>query len=45
MKFTTYLRNGQPRLGLLDGESVIDVQDAQPQVPSDLRCRAVRGPR
>ncbi|MDP3374687.1 MAG: fumarylacetoacetate hydrolase family protein, partial [Hydrogenophaga sp.] len=43
MKFTTYLRDGQPRLGLLDGESVIDVQDAQPQVPSDLRQALLAG--
>lgn len=43
MKFTTYLRNGQPRLGLLDGDAVIDVQDAQPQVPGDLRQALLAG--
>jgi len=37
MKLTTYLRNGQPRLGLLEGDNVIDFNDAQPQVPCDLR--------
>lgn len=43
MKFTTYLRNGQPRLGVLDGESVIDLQDAQPQVPASLRAALLAG--
>lgn len=43
MKFTTYLRNGQARLGLIDGTSVIDVQDAQPQVPCDLRQALLAG--
>ncbi|MDO9200826.1 MAG: fumarylacetoacetate hydrolase family protein [Hydrogenophaga sp.] len=43
MKFTTYLRDGQPRLGLLDGDSIIDVQDAQPQVPCDLRQALLAG--
>ncbi|AHL74353.1 5-oxopent-3-ene-1,2,5-tricarboxylate decarboxylase [Stutzerimonas stutzeri] len=37
MKLTTYLKNGQPRLGLVEGDNVIDFNDAQPQVPSDLR--------
>ncbi|MFC3684699.1 fumarylacetoacetate hydrolase family protein [Hydrogenophaga luteola] len=43
MKLTTYLRDGQARLGLIDGASVIDVQDAQPQVPSDLRQALLAG--
>ena len=38
MKFTTFLQNGQPRLGLLDGDQVIDLNAAQPQVPADLRA-------
>ncbi|WP_029002031.1 fumarylacetoacetate hydrolase family protein [Azohydromonas australica] len=37
MKFTTFLKAGQPRLGLVDGDHVIDLNAAQPQVPSDLR--------
>jgi 2-keto-4-pentenoate hydratase/2-oxohepta-3-ene-1,7-dioic acid hydratase in catechol pathway len=37
MKFTTFLQAGQPRLGLVDGDGVIDLNAAQPQVPADLR--------
>ncbi len=38
MKFTTYLHNGEARLGLVDGDAVIDLHAAQPQVPADLRA-------
>jgi acylpyruvate hydrolase len=37
MKFTTYLRSGAPRLALVDGIDLIDLNDAQPNVPADLR--------
>ena len=37
MKFTTFLQDGQPRLGLVDGDAVIDLNQAQPQVPASLR--------
>jgi len=37
MKFTTFLHNGRARLGVVDGDQLIDLQAAQPQVPSDLR--------
>jgi 2-keto-4-pentenoate hydratase/2-oxohepta-3-ene-1,7-dioic acid hydratase in catechol pathway len=37
MEFTTFLQDGQPRLGLVDGDAVIDLLLAQPQVPADLR--------
>jgi acylpyruvate hydrolase len=37
MKFTTFLQDGQPRLGLVDGNAVIDLNQAQPQVPASLR--------
>ncbi|MFM2403757.1 MAG: hypothetical protein RL223_1637 [Pseudomonadota bacterium] len=43
MKFTTFLLDGQPRLGLLDGEQVIDLNAAQPQVPADLRAALEQG--
>lgn len=43
MRFTTYLHDGQPRLGLLDGEQVIDLHAAQPQVPADLRAALAQG--
>ena len=38
MRFTTYLRNGAPRLALVDGDDLIDLNDASPQVPSDVRA-------
>lgn len=43
MKFTTYLRQGAPRLAVVDGDSFIDLNDAQPQVPSDLRAALHQG--
>jgi 2-keto-4-pentenoate hydratase/2-oxohepta-3-ene-1,7-dioic acid hydratase in catechol pathway len=43
MKFTTYLRNGAPRLALVDGQDLIDLNDTQPQVPSDLRLALKAG--
>ncbi|MBT9487936.1 MAG: fumarylacetoacetate hydrolase family protein [Rubrivivax sp.] len=36
MRFTTYLRNGQPRLAVVDGEHAIDIAD-------DLRAELTRG--
>ncbi|MEO5672630.1 MAG: fumarylacetoacetate hydrolase family protein, partial [Ramlibacter sp.] len=36
MKFVSYRNAGATRLGVLDGESVIDLNAAQAQVPSDL---------
>jgi 2-keto-4-pentenoate hydratase/2-oxohepta-3-ene-1,7-dioic acid hydratase in catechol pathway len=38
VKFTTYLRAGEPRLGVVDGDAVVDLADAQPHVASDLRA-------
>lgn len=44
MKFTTYLRDGQARLGVIDGEDrVVDLNDARPQVPADLRAALLSG--
>ena len=43
MKFTTYLREGTPRLACTDGEDLIDLNDAQPQVPADLRLALKMG--
>ncbi|MCK6403494.1 MAG: fumarylacetoacetate hydrolase family protein [Sphaerotilus natans subsp. sulfidivorans] len=43
MKFTTFLLDGRPRLGLIDGEQVIDLNAAQPQVPADLRAALEQG--
>jgi 2-keto-4-pentenoate hydratase/2-oxohepta-3-ene-1,7-dioic acid hydratase in catechol pathway len=43
VKFTTYLRDGQPRLGVLDGDAVVDLADAQPQLPPALRPALLAG--
>lgn len=43
MKFTTYLRNAEPRLALVDGSDLIDLNDAQPQVPASLRAALAAG--
>ncbi len=43
MQFTTYLRNGAPRLAVVDGADLIDLNDAQPQVPADLRAALKAG--
>lgn len=37
MRYTTFHHNGENRLGLVNGDQVIDLNLAQPQVPSDLR--------
>jgi acylpyruvate hydrolase len=37
MKITSYLRKGQVRTAIVDGDAAIDLQDAQPQVSADLR--------
>ena len=37
MQFTTFIHNGETRLGLVLGQDVIDLHAAQPQVPPDLR--------
>ena len=38
MKFVTFIEAGAPRLGVVDGDGVIDLNKAQPQVPADLRA-------
>jgi 2-keto-4-pentenoate hydratase/2-oxohepta-3-ene-1,7-dioic acid hydratase in catechol pathway len=43
MKFTTYLRNGAPRLAVVDGNDLIDLNDANPQVPGDVRAALKAG--
>ena len=43
MKFTTFLHNGQARLGVIDGQDVIDLNTAQPNVPADLRAALSAG--
>jgi 2-keto-4-pentenoate hydratase/2-oxohepta-3-ene-1,7-dioic acid hydratase in catechol pathway len=43
MKFTTFHKNGQDRLGLIDGDQVIDLNQCQPQVNADLRLALKSG--
>lgn len=43
MKFTTFLHNGQARLGVVDGDDVVDLNSAQPAVPSDMRAALAAG--
>ncbi|WP_423458947.1 fumarylacetoacetate hydrolase family protein [Ottowia sp. VDI28] len=37
MKFTTYLRDGAPRLALVEGDQLIDLNDIDSGIPADLR--------
>jgi len=43
MKFTTFLQDGRARLGVVDGDEVIDLNAAQPTVPADLRGALAAG--
>jgi len=43
VKFATYLRDGQPRLGVVDRDAVVDLADARPGVPPDLRLALLAG--
>ncbi|MDM0103537.1 fumarylacetoacetate hydrolase family protein [Variovorax sp. J22R24] len=43
MKLTTFLHDGGARLGVVDGDQLIDLQSAQPQVPPDLRAALAAG--
>lgn len=43
MKFTTYLRDGAPRLALVDGNDLVDLNDANAKVPADLRAALKAG--
>ncbi|HSW20788.1 MAG TPA: fumarylacetoacetate hydrolase family protein [Ramlibacter sp.] len=43
MKFTTYLRNGAPRLAVVDGNDLVDLNDANPKVPADIRAALQAG--
>lgn len=43
MRFTTFLQDGQPRLGVVDGADVVDLAAAVPGTPSDLRSALAAG--
>ncbi|MBC7727331.1 MAG: fumarylacetoacetate hydrolase family protein [Microbacteriaceae bacterium] len=43
MRFTTYLRLGQPRLAVVGGDAAIDLAAAVPGTPADLRAALAAG--
>ena len=43
MRFTTFVQQGRTRLGVVDGDAVIDLNAAQPQVPADMRAALEAG--
>jgi len=43
MRCTTFLQQGKPRLGVVDGDAVVDLSAARPDVPSDLRAALEAG--
>jgi acylpyruvate hydrolase len=43
MRFTTFLQQGRVRLGVVDGDAVVDLNAAQPDVPADLRAALESG--
>ncbi len=43
MRFTTYLNQGQPRLAVVDGDQLIDLAQARPGVPHELRAALAAG--
>ncbi len=43
MKFTTYLRDGAPRIAAVDGAEFVDLHDADPRVPNSLRAALKAG--
>ena len=43
MKYVSFNHDGLSRLGILTADGVIDLNAAQPQVPSDLGAALVQG--
>jgi 2-keto-4-pentenoate hydratase/2-oxohepta-3-ene-1,7-dioic acid hydratase in catechol pathway len=43
MKFVTYQNNGSTRVGVVDGQSVIDLNRVLPDVPADIRLALLAG--
>ncbi len=37
MRYVTYEKNGEPRLGALSGDEIVDIQTAMPGAPADMR--------
>lgn len=38
MRYVTYEKNGEPRLGALSGDEIVDIQTAMPGAPTDMRA-------
>jgi len=43
MRFTTFMHQGMPRLGVVEGSAVVDLNAAMPEVPGDLRAALEAG--
>ena len=43
MRFTTYLKSGQPRLAVVEGDALVDLAEARPALPADLRAALTTG--
>ena len=43
MRFSTFIERGQPRLGVVDANGVVDLNAARPEVPADLRAALAAG--
>ena len=43
MRFTTYLRDGAPRVAVIDGTDLVDLNDANAKVPADMRAALKAG--
>ena len=43
MRFTTYSQQGRTRLGVVDGDAVVDLNSCNPEVPPDLRAALEAG--
>ncbi|MEZ5727450.1 MAG: fumarylacetoacetate hydrolase family protein [Burkholderiaceae bacterium] len=43
MRFATYVLGNRPRLAVVDGDALIDLADARPGVPADLRAALEAG--
>jgi 2-keto-4-pentenoate hydratase/2-oxohepta-3-ene-1,7-dioic acid hydratase in catechol pathway len=43
MRFTTFLQQGKQRLGVVEGDAVVDLNAARPEVPGDLRAALEAG--
>ena len=43
MRFITYFQQGRTRLGVVDGDAVVDLNAHNPEVPPDVRAALEAG--